>query len=105
MPVLLTNDDCLAVVDSHTMTSKILFEDIIKSFQVFLMLHPGTYPLILSLENHCSLPFQEVMAAQLKSILGKNLYIPDEQSLLGELPSPAQYVYLFSCKFLDYVNT
>lgn len=70
------------------MTTKILFEDIIKALHVFLMLHPNSYPLILSLENHCSLPFQEGMAAQLKSILGKNLYIPDEQSLLGTLPSP-----------------
>jgi phosphatidylinositol phospholipase C delta len=75
---------------SHTMTSKILFEDIIKSFQVFLMMHPMTYPIILSLENHCSFPFQQVMAGQLRSILGKNLYIPDEQSLLGDLPSPSQ---------------
>lgn len=73
---------------SHTMTTKILFEDIIKALHVFLLLHPQSYPLILSLENHCSLPFQETMAAQLKSILGKNLYIPDEQSLLGKLPSP-----------------
>ena len=74
------------------MTSKILFEDIIKSFEVFLTLHPKTYPLILSLENHCSIPYQQVMAAQLKSILGDHLYIPDEESLLGQLPSPAQYV-------------
>lgn len=77
-----------ALVDSHTMTTKILFEDIIKAFHVFLVLHPESYPLILSLENHCSLPFQEIMATQLKSILGKNLYIPDERSLLGKLPSP-----------------
>ncbi|ACI64642.1 phospholipase C, partial [Thalassiosira pseudonana CCMP1335] len=78
------------VYHGHTMTSKILFEDIIKSFQVFLMMHPMTYPIILSLENHCSFPFQQVMAGQLRSILGKNLYIPDEQSLLGDLPSPSQ---------------
>lgn len=74
------------------MTSKILFEDIIKSFEVFLMLHPKTYPLILSLENHCSIPYQQVMAAQLKSILGKKLYEPDEASLNGPLPTPSQYV-------------
>ena len=77
-------------MSSHTMTSKIMFEDIIKSFEVFLMLHPGTYPLILSLENHCSIPYQQVIAAQLKSILGKHLYIPDESSLAAQLPSPAK---------------
>ncbi|KAL3772145.1 hypothetical protein ACHAWO_004162 [Cyclotella atomus] len=78
------------VYHGHTMTTKILFEDIIKALQMFLVLHPDSYPLILSLENHCSLPFQEAMAAQLKSILGKKLYIPDEQSLLGRLPSPQE---------------
>eukprot|EP00956_Cyclotella_meneghiniana_P024487 scaffold49232_cov103-Cyclotella_meneghiniana.AAC.3 len=30
------------------------------------------------------------MANQLRLILGKNLYIPDEQSLLGKLPSPEE---------------
>mmetsp|Transcript_18928 Transcript_18928/g.39219 ORF Transcript_18928/g.39219 Transcript_18928/m.39219 type:complete len:708 (+) Transcript_18928:3-2126(+) len=78
------------VYHGHTMTSKILFEDIIKSFEVFLMLHPKTYPLILSLENHCSIPYQQVMVAQLKSILGKKLYEPDEASLSGPLPTPSQ---------------
>jgi len=78
------------VYHGHTMTSKILFEDIIKALQVFLMLHPKTYPLILSLENHCSLPYQQAMATQLKSILGNQLYVPDESSLKGPLPSPLQ---------------
>jgi len=72
------------------MTSKILFEDIIKALQVYLMLHPKTYPLILSLENHCSVPYQQVMASQLKSILGDQLYLPDEASLKEPLPSPIQ---------------
>eukprot|EP00584_Thalassiosira_punctigera_P014181 CAMPEP_0172562424 /NCGR_PEP_ID=MMETSP1067-20121228/96786_1 /TAXON_ID=265564 ORGANISM="Thalassiosira punctigera, Strain Tpunct2005C2" /NCGR_SAMPLE_ID=MMETSP1067 /ASSEMBLY_ACC=CAM_ASM_000444 /LENGTH=821 /DNA_ID=CAMNT_0013352637 /DNA_START=144 /DNA_END=2606 /DNA_ORIENTATION=- len=78
------------VYHGHTMVSKILFEDIIKALQVFLMLHPKTYPLILSLENHCTVPFQQVMASQLKSILGDKLYIPEESSLNGPLPSPHQ---------------
>lgn len=78
------------VYHGHTMVSKILFEDIIKALQVFLMLHPKSYPLILSLENHCSVPYQQVMALQLKSILGKQLYVPEESSLTEPLPSPLQ---------------
>lgn len=78
------------VYHGHTMTSKILFEDIIKALQVFLMLHPKSYPLILSLENHCSVPYQQVMASQMKSILGDQLYVPEESSLKGPLPSPLQ---------------
>ncbi len=99
------------VYHGHTMTSKILFEDseyqinpifshytillidilaVIKTLQVYLRLHPKTYPVILSLENHCSVPYQQVMATQLKSILGDKLFIPDEKSLKGPLPSPLQ---------------
>jgi phosphatidylinositol phospholipase C delta len=63
---------------------------VIKTLQVFLRLHPKSYPLILSLENHCSIPYQHVMAIQLKSILGDKLYIPEEKSLKGPLPSPLQ---------------
>jgi hypothetical protein len=78
------------VYHGRTLTSKILFEDIIKSLDVFLMLNPKTYPIILSLENHCSIPFQQAMTTQLKSLLGHHLYVPDESSLRGPLPSPAQ---------------
>ncbi|KAL7432550.1 hypothetical protein ACHAXM_003822 [Skeletonema potamos] len=78
------------VYHGRTLTSKIMFEDIIKSLDVFLMLNPKSYPIILSLENHCSIPFQQAMATQMKSILGQKLYVPDESSLRGSLPSPAQ---------------
>ena len=86
----LTGNPIPIVYHGYTMVSKILFEDIIKVLQVFLMLHPKTYPLILSLENHCTLPHQQVMAVQLKNILGDKLYIPDESSLMGSLPSPLE---------------
>ncbi len=107
----LTGSPIPVVYHGHTMTSKILFEDseyqinpifshytillidilaVIKTLQVYLRLHPKTYPVILSLENHCSVPYQQVMATQLKSILGDKLFIPDEKSLKGPLPSPLQ---------------
>jgi Phosphatidylinositol-specific phospholipase C, X domain len=73
---------------SHTMTTKILFEDIIVAINHFLNFNPHTFPIILSFENHCSIPFQEVMAEQLVRILGKSLYVPPENSLFGLLPSP-----------------
>jgi phosphatidylinositol phospholipase C delta len=74
----------------HTMTTKIYFVDIIKTIKVFLNFHPDTFPIVLSFENHCSIPYQEVMAEQLLRILGDLLYIPTEASLYGRLPSPAQ---------------
>lgn len=76
------------VFHGHTMTTKILFEDIIKAIKHFLNFNPHIFPIILSFENHCSLPFQEVMAEQLVRILGSSLYIPPEDSLFGLLPSP-----------------
>jgi len=72
----------------HTITSKILFVDIIKTIKVFLNFHPDTLPIILSFENHCSIPYQEVMAEQLTRIFGSTLYIPKDSSLSGPLPSP-----------------
>lgn len=71
-----------------TLTTKIRFVDIIKTIKVFLNFHPDTYPIILSFENHCSIPYQEVMADQLTRILGDSLYVPTEASLFGHLPSP-----------------
>ncbi|CAB9505823.1 Inactive phospholipase C-like protein 1 [Seminavis robusta] len=72
----------------HTMTTKILFEDIIKAIKHFLNFNPHVFPIVLSFENHCSIPYQEVMAEQLVRILGKSLYVPPENSLFGLLPSP-----------------
>lgn len=74
----------------HTMTTKILFVEIIKTIKVFLNFHPDTFPIILSFENHCSIPYQVYMAEQLTRILGESLYIPTEASLFGQLPSPAR---------------
>lgn len=74
----------------HTMTTKILFFDILQCFRVFLNFHPDTYPIVLSFENHCSIPFQEVMAEDLVKVLGDRLYIPTEASLFGRLPTPEE---------------
>jgi uncharacterized membrane protein YgcG len=74
----------------HTMTTKIFFSDIIQCVKVFLNFHPTEYPIILSFENHCSIPYQKVLAEELIRILGDSLYIPTEASLNGKLPSPLQ---------------
>lgn len=79
----------------HTMTTKIRFADVIKVIKVFLNFHPDSFPIILSFENHCSVPYQEVMARLLVDILGERLYVPTEASLFGRLPSPQEYVYAF----------
>lgn len=46
------------------------------------------FPVILTLENHVSLPQQKVMADLFQEILGDHLYIPDKDSSKKPLPSP-----------------
>jgi phosphatidylinositol phospholipase C delta len=76
------------VYHGHTITSKILFRDVIEAIQTFIQLNPDTYPIILSLENHCRRSCQQQMAEMLTRLLGRHLFIPTEAVLNSELPSP-----------------
>lgn len=76
------------IFHGHTLTSKILFYDVLVAVKNYLDENPDTYPIILSLENHCSHPFQLVMADMLTSVLGDCLYVPPKS--LDNLPSPNQ---------------
>ena len=75
------------VFHGHTLTSKILFVDILQVVKNYLSDFPNTYPIILSLETHCSTPFQTVMAQLLKETFGSKLYVPPTP-LPDILPSP-----------------
>lgn len=76
------------VYHGHSMTSKILFSDIILAINTFLLFNPETYPIIISLENHCSQPYQEVMASHLLSTFGERLFKPHSNDSFEKLPSP-----------------
>ncbi|GAX12788.1 phosphatidylinositol phospholipase C, delta [Fistulifera solaris] len=81
---------CRAVVyHGMTLTSKVWFADILRVVNCYVDHHPHTLPIILSLENHCSHAFQKQMAADLKSILGDKLFVPQEADYNVQLPSPA----------------
>uniref|UniRef100_A0A8C6N977 Phosphoinositide phospholipase C n=1 Tax=Melopsittacus undulatus TaxID=13146 RepID=A0A8C6N977_MELUD len=76
------------VYHGHTLTSKIPFHSVIQVIEKYAF-EVSDYPVVLSLENHCSPQQQEVMADYLESILGEKLLT----STLGEtrvtqLPSP-----------------
>ena len=47
-----------------------------------------SYPLILSIENHCSIPQQQQMARIMKDIFGKKLYMDEVDTTSTTLPSP-----------------
>ncbi|CAD2214684.1 phospholipase C, delta [Angomonas deanei] len=74
------------VYHGHTATSKIRFEDVIKTIDKYAFRPNHTveqpsvleYPVILSLEVHTSLEQCDVMATMLKTILGPKLLLPDE---------------------------
>ncbi|NXY55083.1 PLCZ1 phosphodiesterase, partial [Callaeas wilsoni] len=66
-----TNNEPI-VYHGHTLTSKIPFRSVIHVIDKYAFMS-SAYPLVLSLENHCSPKQQEVMADCLKSILGDKL--------------------------------
>ncbi|NWH56531.1 PLCD3 phosphodiesterase, partial [Geococcyx californianus] len=78
------------VYHGHTLTSKILFRDVIESIRDYAFKR-SPYPVILSLENHCGLEQQATMAQHMKAILGDVLLTqPLEGQDPHSLPSPEQ---------------
>eukprot|EP00667_Euglena_gracilis_P001264 EG_transcript_1264 len=63
------------IYHGHTYTSKIRFEDVVRTIRenAFVV---SPYPVILSLEVHCSLKQQEQMARMMRDIFGHALKIP-----------------------------
>ncbi|XP_053170366.1 1-phosphatidylinositol 4,5-bisphosphate phosphodiesterase delta-4 [Scomber japonicus] len=76
------------VYHGHTFTSKILFKDVVNAVGNYAF-KVSEYPVILSIENHCSVEQQRVMAQHLNHILGDKLL---KSTLDGHspimLPSP-----------------
>eukprot|EP00536_Pseudo-nitzschia_multiseries_P010458 jgi/Psemu1/297582/fgenesh1_pm.319_\ len=86
-----TNECVPVIYHGHTITPKMTFRSACLVTNGYLVANPTTYPIILSLENHCSLPFQRVMAQDMKQIFGDKLFIPDEDHCQGrDLPSPEE---------------
>ncbi|XP_063076696.1 1-phosphatidylinositol 4,5-bisphosphate phosphodiesterase delta-3-A-like isoform X2 [Engraulis encrasicolus] len=78
------------IYHGHTLTSKVPFKDVIMTIAQFAF-KKSPYPVILSLEVHCSLEQQAVMARHLRSILGKRLLTrPLNTQPLTRLPSPEE---------------
>uniref|UniRef100_A0AAR2JXM2 Phosphoinositide phospholipase C n=1 Tax=Pygocentrus nattereri TaxID=42514 RepID=A0AAR2JXM2_PYGNA len=71
------------VYHGHTFTSKILFKDVINTVAKYAF-KTSEYPVILSIENRCSVEQQKVMAQLLKDILGDMLL---RTTIDGKVPS------------------
>ncbi|XP_041923464.1 1-phosphatidylinositol 4,5-bisphosphate phosphodiesterase delta-1a isoform X1 [Alosa sapidissima] len=71
------------IYHGYTLTSKILFKDVIKAIKEYAF-KTSEYPVIISLENHCTLEQQKRMAQHMVSILGDALLT---QPLGDQMPS------------------
>ncbi|XP_055746712.1 1-phosphatidylinositol 4,5-bisphosphate phosphodiesterase delta-3-A-like [Salvelinus fontinalis] len=78
------------IYHGHTLTSKVPFKEVIETIVQYAF-KASPYPLILSLENHCTVEQQTVMARHLRTILGKRLLTkPLNDQTLKDLPSPEE---------------
>ncbi|RXM99478.1 Cell differentiation protein RCD1-like [Acipenser ruthenus] len=78
------------VYHGHTLTSKIFFKDVILVLSNYAF-KVSEYPVILSIENHCSVEQQRVMAHHLNSILGDMLLKTTvDGKIPSRLPSPEE---------------
>ncbi|XP_066509532.1 1-phosphatidylinositol 4,5-bisphosphate phosphodiesterase delta-4-like [Hoplias malabaricus] len=76
------------VYHGHTFTSKIFFKDVVSVVGNYAF-KTSLYPVILSIENHCSVEQQKTMAQHLTRILGdKLLRNALEGKVSNGLPSP-----------------
>ena len=87
--------DCWDGVDGEpviyhgwTLTSKLLFKDVLTDAILPYAFHASPFPLILSIENHCSREQQDRMAELFRSVLGDLLWTDPVDTSLSSLPSP-----------------
>ncbi|KAK6498591.1 Phospholipase C [Arthrobotrys musiformis] len=77
------------VTHGRTLTSKVLFSDVVKTIGKYAFV-ASQYPVILSLEVHCGVEQQVIMAETLKIMLGDKLVIAPLISNSMTLPSPQE---------------
>jgi len=63
------------IYHGHTLTSKIVFKDVIEAIMKYSFV-TSPYPVVLSIENHCCLDQQKIMAKIMRDVFGKALALP-----------------------------
>ncbi|TRY53845.1 hypothetical protein DNTS_002799 [Danionella cerebrum] len=96
------SDDEPVIYHGYTLTSKILFKDAIEAIKEYAF-KTSEYPVILSLENHCSVEQQKTMAQHLISILGSALVTkPLGDQMPTRLPSPELSDLVIYCRSVPF---
>ncbi|XP_038070793.1 uncharacterized protein LOC119739790 isoform X2 [Patiria miniata] len=87
------DDGSPMIYHGHTLTSKIVFKDVVEAINRAAFV-TSDYPIILSIENHCSLPQQARMAQIFLDVFGEKLVTrfmcETDFSDDPHLPSPEQ---------------
>ena len=91
------------IYHGHTLTSKILFKDVVEACKKYAferlddfilvlvaltVVFRSDFPLIFSIENHCGLEQQDRMAEHLVTILGEMLHKDVIQEQEKQMPTP-----------------
>uniref|UniRef100_UPI00398F5B9C 1-phosphatidylinositol 4,5-bisphosphate phosphodiesterase gamma-1-like isoform X3 n=1 Tax=Pristiophorus japonicus TaxID=55135 RepID=UPI00398F5B9C len=82
-------DDLPIIYHGHTLTSKIKFLDVLYTIKEHAFI-TSEYPIILSIEDHCSVVQQRNMASHFKKVFGDMLLTKPVDINADELPSPNQ---------------
>ncbi|KAJ8345680.1 hypothetical protein SKAU_G00298730 [Synaphobranchus kaupii] len=77
------------VFTGHTLTSQVVFRSVIDVINRYAFV-ASEFPLIVCMENHCSLRQQAVMFQHLQRILGDRLYTTPPNADANYLPSPTE---------------
>uniref|UniRef100_A0A3Q3GHQ2 1-phosphatidylinositol 4,5-bisphosphate phosphodiesterase gamma n=1 Tax=Kryptolebias marmoratus TaxID=37003 RepID=A0A3Q3GHQ2_KRYMA len=82
-------EDLPIIYHGHTLTSKIKFLDVLHTIKEHAFV-TSEYPVILSIEDHCSVVQQRNMATHFKKVFGDLLLTKPVDNNADELPSPYQ---------------
>lgn len=82
-------DSMPVIYHGHTLTTKIKFVDVLNTIKDHAFV-TSEYPVILSIEDHCSIVQQRNMAAQFKKVFGDLLLTKAVEMAADGLPSPSQ---------------
>lgn len=90
------------IFHGYTLTTKIQLREVLQDALKPYAFKATDYPLILSLENHCSLLQQQVASHLFQTILGDELYTCPTANEFTELPSPERLKRKFILKAKKY---
>ncbi|XP_054579608.1 1-phosphatidylinositol 4,5-bisphosphate phosphodiesterase gamma-1 [Eptesicus fuscus] len=82
-------DGMPVIYHGHTLTTKIKFSDVLHTIKEHAFV-ASEYPVILSIEDHCSIAQQRNMAQYFKKVLGDTLLTKPVDIAADGLPSPNQ---------------